>query len=121
MHAKLKEAISLFNQREYFNCHQLLEDIWRDAEGDDRHFYEGLIRLATGMHLRVNRRIPQGAVNLLKQGLMRLENYRPTYQEVDVARLYTDIESHLEEVKASKNPQAGFFERWRAPRIYFVD
>ena len=120
MHAKLKEAISLFNQREYFTCHELLEDIWRDAEGDDRHFYEGLILLATGMHLRVNRRIPQGAINLLKQGLMRLENYRPTYNGVDVARLYADIESHLEEVKASKNPKAGFIERWRAPQIHFV-
>jgi len=49
-----------------------------------------------------------------------LENYRPTYNGVDVARLYADIESHLEEVKASKNPKAGFIERWRAPQIHFV-
>ena len=117
---EIEEAISLFNQHEYFNCHELLEDLWRETEGDDRHFYEGLIRLlGNGRESpRVNRRIPQGAVNLLKQGLMRLENYRPTYNGVDIARLYIDIESHLEEVKASKNPQAGFFERRPAPEVY---
>jgi len=117
MHAKLKEAIALFNKHEYFSCHEMLEEIWHEAAAEERNFYEGLIRFATGLHLRFNRRNPQGAINLLTQGLMRLEDYRPTYQGVDVARLYTDVDTHLEELRASKNAQAGFFERRRAPRI----
>ena len=121
MHAKLKDAVTLFNQREYFNCHEILEEIWLEAGTEDKHFYEGLIRLATGLHLRFHRGIPQGAINLLTQGLMRLENYRPTYLGVDVTRLYTEIDEHLQDLKASKKTQAGFLERWRTPRIYFVD
>ena len=120
MHPKLKEAVSLFNQQEYFNCHEILEEIWREATTDDKHFYEGLIRLSTGLHLRFHRHIPQGAINLLTQGLMRLENYRPTYLGVDVARLYTEIDEHLQNLKASKKAQPGFIERWRTPRIYFA-
>ena len=117
MHAKLKDAVTLFNQREYFNCHEILEEVWLEAATEDKHFYEGLIRLATGLHLRFHRRIPQGAINLLTQGLMRLEHYRPTYLGVDVARLYTEIDEHLQDLKASKKPQPGFIERWRTPRI----
>lgn len=121
MHPKFKEALTLFNQRDYFNCHEMLEGIWLEAPTEDKHFYEGLIRLATGLHLRFHRRIPQGAINLLTQGLMRLEHYRPTHLGVDVARLYTEIDEHLQDLKASKKTQAGFVERWRTPRIYFVD
>jgi hypothetical protein len=121
MHPKLREAIALFNHREYFRCHEVLEEIWHAAISEDKAFYEGLIRLSTGLHLRFNRRAPQGAINLLTQALMRLENYRPTHHSIDVARLYTDIDAHLQDLKASKNPQAGFFERWRVPRIHLVD
>jgi predicted metal-dependent hydrolase len=121
MHAKFKEALTLFNRRDYFHCHEILEGIWLEAATEDKHFYEGLIRLATGLHLRFHRRIPQGAINLLTQGLMRLENYRPTYLGIDVARLYMEIDEHLQDLKASKKTQAGFIERWKTPRIYFED
>ena len=120
MDERLKEAVALFNQREYFSSHEILEEIWHQSDVKDKNFYEGLIRLATGLHLRFNRRIPQGAINLLTQGLMRLESYRPACHGLDVARLYDDIEAHLESLKASKSPQPGFFERWRVPRIHFI-
>lgn len=121
MQQKLKDAVVLFNRREYFECHEVLEEAWHEATEQDKPFYEGLIRLATGLHLRFHRRVPQGAINLLTQGLMRLEDYRPTYHGVDVARLSDEIDAHVNDLKASKSPQAGFFERWRVPRIYFVE
>jgi hypothetical protein len=121
MHPKLKDAIALFNQREYFQCHEVLEEVWHEAAEEDKAFFEGLIRLATGLHLRFNRRAPQGAINLLTQGLMRIENYRPTHYSIDVARLYDEIDAHVSTLKDSQNLQPGFFERWRVPRIHLAD
>lgn len=121
MQAELKDAIRLFNRQEYFACHQILEQVWHEAADEEKGFYEGLIRLATGLHLRFHRRVLQGAINLLAQGLMRLEDYRPVHAGVDVARLYADIEAHLHVLKASQSPRAGFFERWRVPRIHVVE
>jgi uncharacterized protein len=121
MHPKLKDAIALFNRREYFDCHEVLEEIWGEAAQEDKAFFEGLIRFATGLHLRFNRRAPQGAINLLTQGLMRIENYRPVHHGVDVTRLYDEIDAHVNDLKSSKNSQAGFFERWRVPRIHLTD
>jgi len=117
---KLRDAITLFNRREYFECHEVLEEIWHEAAEEDKNFYEGLIRFATGFHLRFNRRTLQGAINLLTQGLMRIENYRPTHLGIEVARLYDEIDVHVSDLKASKSSQAGFFERWRVPRIHLV-
>ncbi len=92
---QLSEAVALFNRRDYFACHELLEHAWHDAADPDKAFYEGLVRLATGLHLRLNRGAPQGAINLLTQGLMRLEDYRPAHHGVDVARLYRDVDAHV--------------------------
>jgi len=117
MSSKLKDAISSFNRREYFECHEALEEIWQEAEGEEKTFYESLIRFATGFHLRLNRRNRQGAINLLTQGLMKIETYRPAYLGVDVARLYDDMAAHVESLKATESTEPGFFERWRAPRI----
>lgn len=121
MHPKLREAVTFFNRRAYFDCHEVLEEIWHETPEDDKAFYEGLIRLATGLHLRFQRHAPQGAINLLTQGLMRLENYRPVHLGIDVARLYNEIDAYIADLKAAKTPQVGFLESWRMPRIRLVD
>ena len=121
MHPKLKDAIRLFNRREYFDCHQVFEEVWHEAADEDKVFYEALIRLAPGLHLRFNRGGSQGAINLLPQALMRLEDFRPASHGIDVARLYQDIDTHVADLKSDEKPKAGFFERWKVPRIYSAD
>lgn len=120
MHTKLKDAISLFNRRAYFECHETLEVLWQETEGEEKTFYESLIRFATGFHLRLHRRNRQGAINLLTQGLMKIETYRPAYLGIDVARLYDDMSAHVESLKGTDSVEPGLFERWRAPRIRIV-
>ncbi len=121
MQPKLKQAVRLFNRREYFDSHQVLEEVWQEADTADKAFYEALIRLATGLHMRFNRGGSQGAINLLTQALMRLEDFRPTSHGIDVARLYRDIDAHVTDLKAEEKPKVGFFERWKVPRIYAAD
>lgn len=120
MHAKLKEAVRLFNRRAYFDCHQLLEEVWQTAAAPDKPLYEALIRLSTGLHLRFQRGGGQGAINLLTQALMRLEDLRPAAHGIDVARLYRELDRHIEDLKASPKPRVGLFERRKTPRIHLV-
>jgi mutator protein MutT len=47
------EGIRLFNSGEYFECHEMLEDLWHPAEGLDRLHYQGLIQAAIAVeHFR---------------------------------------------------------------------
>lgn len=121
MSPKLKEAVRLFNRRAYFDCHQLLEEIWREADAPDKALYEALIRLSTGLHLWFHRGGGQGAVNLWTQALMRLEDFRPEAQGIDVARLYNDVDRRVQDLKADPTPGVGLVERWKAPRIHVTD
>lgn len=121
MSPKLKEAVRLFNRRAYFDCHQLLEEVWREADAPDKALYEALIRLSTGLHLWFHRGGGQGAVNLWTQALMRLEDFRPEAQGIDVARLYGDVDRRVQDLKADPTPGVGLVERWKAPRIHVTD
>lgn len=121
MSPKLKGAVRLFNRRAYFDCHQLLEEIWREADAPDKALYEALIRLSTGLHLWFHRGGGQGAVNLWTQALMRLEDFRPEAQGIDVARLYNDVDRRVQDLKADPTPGVGLVERWKAPRIHPTD
>lgn len=43
------EGVRLFNEREFFECHDVLEDLWSDTLGEDREFYQGLIHAAVAL------------------------------------------------------------------------
>ena len=40
------KGIELFNQREFFECHDELEEVWTETLGPEREFYQGLIHAA---------------------------------------------------------------------------
>jgi len=43
----------LFNRAEYYEAHDVLEDLWLETEGPDHQFFKGLIQLAGAfVHLR---------------------------------------------------------------------
>ncbi len=49
--------------------------------------------------------------------MMKIENYRPVYLGIDVARLYDEVNTHVDSLKATESAEPGFLERWRVPRI----
>jgi len=117
MNDALKNGIVFFNRREYFACHEVLEEVWQKATEEDKKFYQGFIQLAIALHLRFHRGGHKGTINLLTQVLLHLEDYRPRYQNIDVDVLYQQVETYLEGLKSSKRERASFFERFSVPRI----
>ena len=56
-------GIVLFNEREFFEAHEVWEDLWSEAHGVERKFYQGLIQAAVGLCHFVNGNLG-GAVKL---------------------------------------------------------
>ncbi|WP_437204987.1 DUF309 domain-containing protein [Planctomicrobium sp. SH664] len=42
-------GLELFNQREFFACHDVLEELWSDAVGEERQLLKGLIHAAVAL------------------------------------------------------------------------
>jgi len=49
-HSKLDEAIAHFNAARFYDAHEALEDLWRQQEGPDKAFLQGLVQLAVALH-----------------------------------------------------------------------
>jgi hypothetical protein len=42
-------GILFFNERDFFEAHEVWEDLWADSHGAERRFYQGLIQAAVGL------------------------------------------------------------------------
>jgi len=96
----VQRGIQLFNNREFFQCHEALEEAWTAESGARRLFLQALIHLAVGFYHceRVNR---AGASSQLQKGLYKLARYLPSCEGIDTARLHRDTLAALKQIEAS--------------------
>jgi hypothetical protein len=83
-------AAALWNERLFFEVHEVLEAMWKSARDAERHGLQGLIQIAVAFHhlAHGNRR---GARTLLAEGRARLGGVPPeTLPALDVARLLAE-------------------------------
>ena len=91
---ELKLAITQFNQRQYWQCHETLEEIWMLEEYPLRLFYHGLIKAAVGL-LHLERKNRRGASTKLKDAERTLAPFMPEMMGVDIGKLVADIKQRL--------------------------
>jgi len=113
-------GVVLFNRRAYFESHEVWEEIWQVADERDKKFLGALIQIAAALHLRFQRGGGRGTRNLLVQALTTLEDFRPRHYGIDVDALYKELADYAERVEEKKGKEAGWLDRWLAPRIRLV-
>jgi uncharacterized protein len=64
----LQKGILLFNNCEFFQCHEVLEEAWTKEVGPRRLFLQALIHVAVGFY-HCERANPAGASSQLKKGI----------------------------------------------------
>jgi predicted metal-dependent hydrolase len=48
--AGYQRGIRLFNAREFYDAHEVWEDVWRESHGIEKKFLQGLIQAAVALH-----------------------------------------------------------------------
>lgn len=83
---RYRASIRLFNEREFYECHEVLEDVWLDVVDGTETFYKGLIHLATAfIHLYRGRH--GASVSRFASAREYLERFAPGHMGLDVAAL----------------------------------
>jgi len=95
----LAQGIGEFNAQEYFDCHETLEELWKDYKEHDREAIQGIIQIAVGFY-HLKRGNQAGTLKLFERGGARVERFAPTWQGLDM----TDV---LQEVNRLKNILSG--------------
>ncbi|MFU8892658.1 MAG: DUF309 domain-containing protein [Luteolibacter sp.] len=106
-----------FNRGDYYEAHDVLEDLWLKTNGPDREFYKALIQIAGAfVHLRKQHEHPDHphhgrrltpASRIFRSAIARLAPFAPHHLGVDVAsllRLCTSTLHAIESGDFSENP-----------------
>ncbi|HEY9789665.1 MAG TPA: DUF309 domain-containing protein [Candidatus Obscuribacterales bacterium] len=108
-----RRGIDLFNKGEFFECHEVLEELWKNQPEPERQFTQGLIQVAVALHhLRAGNRT--GARKLLTRGIARLRKFPADHGCIDTARLIRETEHILTTLDSTKLP-------FNPPTIDYVD
>ena len=70
MDARLREGIGLFNDRRFFECHEILEPFYHETEEANKPFIEALVQLAAAFRLFVDFGEIKGPVRMIRQALI---------------------------------------------------
>ena len=92
--ALFARGIELFNTQEFFECHEVLEEIWTPTVQPERWFLQSLIHFAVGFHHH-QRGNTAGAVRQLRKGLRKIESYLPEWGGVDTAAIAREARTCL--------------------------
>ncbi|MBL8233791.1 MAG: DUF309 domain-containing protein [Bryobacterales bacterium] len=109
---RVRHGIGLFNAREYFECHEVLELEWVEEKGPRRLFLQALIHFAVGLY-HAGRGNYAGADGQIRKGLRKMEPYLPRHSGIDTASLQQAMSAVREAIRRG--------ERFEAPAIVLTD
>jgi hypothetical protein len=96
-------GVMLFNARDYFEAHEVWEDLWAESHGDERRFYQGLIQAAVGLCHFGNGNLA-GAVKLYRSSREYMERCASPFLGVDSADFWRRMEACYRPLLQSSQP-----------------
>jgi uncharacterized protein len=99
-------GIRFFNDGDFFEAHEVWEDLWMQTASPERKFYQGLIQAAVALYHFGNGNL-RGAVKLFHSSRGYLQEFRPTYLGLDLEAFAAQMDRCFAEVLAGPEPDPG--------------
>ena len=108
---ELKQIDDLYNEGKnefqngnYFDAHEIWEDLWSDYYLKDRKFIQGLIQLSVSfVHLKNGNMI--GAKNLLKKSKEKFLDYEKEHRSINIEMLRAEMDIVQKEYQSLNKPE----------------
>lgn len=84
--AAFARGVELFNARRFFDAHEVWEEIWLPATGNEKRFLQGLIQIAAAFHHHSRENL-LGTESLLRAGVTKLASAPRAYRGIHAARI----------------------------------
>jgi predicted metal-dependent hydrolase len=95
-----QQGIKYFNDCEFFEAHEIWEELWTEYRGQARKFYQGLIQAAVALHHFGNGNI-RGARKVYQTSRNYLQEYRPAFLGLDLEAFLTQYDRCFDAVLQS--------------------
>ena len=106
----IRHGVALFNRAHFFDAHEGLEDVWREAplHSVSRRHLQGMVQLAVAFHHQ-SKGNHVGAQSVLERAMRNLHGADSSFPSLDLDRLRTELEvwrrhlDHSERADDKKN------------------
>jgi len=99
-------GILFFNEQDFFEAHEVWEDLWAESHGDERRFYQGLIQAAVGLFHFSGGNLG-GAVKLYHSSFDYMKNCGSPFLGLDVTDFWRRMERCFEPLLNTSTPDRG--------------
>ncbi len=82
----IKEAINLFNEERYWECHEILENLWRVLKGDKKILVQAII-LVCAAFVHFQKDEADVAISMLQRYQSKLRWHDRFYEGIDLEKL----------------------------------
>jgi predicted metal-dependent hydrolase len=103
---RLTEAVRLFNVREFFACHDVLEELWNETIGPERDLYQGLIHAAVAL-FHFSEGNYGGARKMYGSAVGYLTAFLPRESAVDLPQFLADLKVAFDPLLSARAYPAG--------------
>jgi predicted metal-dependent hydrolase len=87
---KYLHGIALFNNAEFFDAHEALEDIWRAAPPENKKFLQGMVQIAVAFH-HYSKGNRVGMRSVLERAIRNLSEPSGSFGQIHLASLLQSL------------------------------
>jgi len=98
MYNEIEEGVNLFNEQDFFAAHDFFENLWINADNNDRLFYQGMVQISVGGYHLLNENY-RGAHSQFSKGTTKLKNFVPAYKGVELKFFIHKIEKIISKLE----------------------
>ncbi len=111
------EGIRLFNAREFYACHEVIEAEWHAERRPIRRLYQGILQIGVGFHHALGGN-HQGALLLLGDGIAKTEAFAPRCLGIETGRLALESGRCLDALRELGPARLGEFDPATIPLVH---
>jgi len=85
-------GLELFNRRFYYECHDLWEEVWAEAKGKEKLFYQALIMSAVSLYHYGNENL-EGALSCHRKARERFRQLPDRFLCLNISQFVAEMET----------------------------
>jgi predicted metal-dependent hydrolase len=102
---KFQRGVTHFNAREFFEAHEVWEEIWLVEVEPERTFLQGIIQIAAAFH-HYCRENSDGAESLLAAGIVKLSRFPAHHRGLEIEELREAAKRWARSIGSNEKPSS---------------
>jgi uncharacterized protein len=114
------KGLELFNREFYYECHDAWEEVWGDAKGANKIFYQALIMSAVSLYHFGNENL-EGALSCFQKSLKQFSQLPSVFLSLNVDEFVSELKEFFDGIAVTQTGLKDELSRRPRPRIRLIE